>query len=195
MEKNLFDIVREFSSHEFEIQTYWDTDEKEEENEEQDQNKEQKENEKQDQNEQTSEELEKDEGDEENAYKIQVKQNQSVFKIHGLNPDDFPSFPSLVQEKGQKIKVKDMLEVIDKTLYCVSLDESRYHLTGVFLDQVERGKYRFVATDGHRMSFIDIQGEYNKEFPKEGIIIPKKGLQEVKKMLSSAKKGNIWDSL
>ena len=41
------------------------------------------------------------------------------------------------------------MEVVDKTLYCVSLDESRYHLTGVYLEQLS-SKYRFVATDGHR---------------------------------------------
>lgn len=115
---------------------------------------------------------------------IQLKQNQSVFKIHGLNPEDFPKFPTLKKEKSQKIPVGDFVEVVDKTLYCVSLDESRYHLTGVFLEQLS-SKYRFVATDGHRMSFIDIDGEEN-EYLKSGIIIPKKGLIEAKKMLAHA---------
>ena len=121
-------------------------------------------------------------------YQVTIKQNQSLFKIHSLNPDDFPVFPPLKQEQKQGVLVEDVLEVIDKTLYCVSLDESRYHLTGVFLEQVS-SKYRFVATDGHRMSFIDINGEKNEEL-KAGIIIPRKGLQEVKKMLSQAEKGD-----
>ena len=127
-------------------------------------------------------------------HQIKLTQNQSIFKIHGLNPKDFPKFPTLKQEKSQKILVEDFLEVIDKTLYCVSLDESRYHLTGVFLEQISSSKYRFVATDGHRMSFIDINGEKNEEL-KSGIIIPKKGLQEVKKCYSKLKKGKKWRSV
>ena len=123
----------------------------------------------------------------ETNYKVKLQQGQSVFKIHGLNPEDFPQFPDLKQEKPQSFLVDEFLEVIDKTLYCVSLDESRYHLTGVFLEQVDSSKYRFVATDGHRMSFIDIKA--GKEKLKTGIIIPRKGLQEVKKMLSLAEKG------
>lgn len=117
--------------------------------------------------------------------RIQIKQKQSLFKIHGLNPEDFPSFPPLQKKKKQKFSVKDFLDVIDKTLYCVSLDESRYHLTGVFLEQSSSSKNRFVATDGHRMSLIDISGEKNEEL-KSGIIIPRKALQELKKMLSQA---------
>ena len=117
---------------------------------------------------------------------IHIKQASSFFKIKGLNPEDFPSFPVLKQKKKQTFLVGEILEVIDKTLYCVSLDESRYHLTGVFLESVS-SQFRFVATDGHRMSFIDIKGGQNEDL-ENGIIIPKKGLQELKKMLAGADK-------
>ena len=125
---------------------------------------------------------------EEENHRVKVHQDQSVFKINSLNPEEFPSFPPLKQNQRQSLLVEDLLEVIDKTLYCVSLDESRYHLTGVFLEQISPLKYRFAATDGHRMSFIDINGEKNEEL-KQGVIIPRKGLQEVKKMLASAQEG------
>lgn len=121
-------------------------------------------------------------------YQVGIKQNQSLFKIHGLNPEDFPKFPPIKQKSLQNLLVENVLEVIDKTLYCVSLDESRYHLTGVFLEQIS-SHYRFAATDGHRMSFIDIPGDKNSNL-KEGIIIPKKGLGEVKKMLAHTEAGD-----
>ena len=123
----------------------------------------------------------------EENYKVLIRQNKSVFKIHGLNPDDFPKFPPFKRKESHKISAERFLEVIDKTLYCVSLDESRYHLTGVFLERMD-SKYRFVATDGHRLSFIEIEGS-GKEGQDLGIIIPKKGLIEIKKMLSSAESG------
>ena len=115
---------------------------------------------------------------------VQIKQASSSFKVNGLNPEDFPSFPVLKHKKKQTFSARDILEVIDKTLYCVSLDESRYHLTGVFLESVS-SKCRFVATDGHRMSFIDIKGDKSEDL-EQGIIIPRKGLQELKKMLAGA---------
>ena len=118
---------------------------------------------------------------------VHIKQASSSFKINGLNPEDFPSFPVLKQKKKQIFLVEDILEAIDKSLYCVSLDESRYHLTGVFLEQVS-SNYRFVATDGHRMSFIDVKAKSKDENLEHGIIIPRKGLQELKKMLAGADK-------
>ena len=118
---------------------------------------------------------------------VHIKQGSSLFRINGLNPDDFPSFPVLKQKKKQVFLVGDILEAIEKTLYCVSLDESRYHLTGVYLEQ-NSSKYRFVATDGHRMSFLDVKGGGKNEDLEQGIIIPRKGLQELRKMLAGADK-------
>ncbi len=121
---------------------------------------------------------------------VKIKGEHSVFRIHGLKPEDFPPFPSFKQKNNYQIPVEDLLEVIDKTLYCVSLDESRYHLTGVFCEKISPSSYRFVATDGHRMSFVDIISKNFKDF-EGGVIIPKKGLQEIKKMLSMSEEGDI----
>jgi len=123
-------------------------------------------------------------------FNLEIKQDRSKFKVHGLNPDDFPAFPSLKKKNKQSLKVGEFLDIIEKTLYCVSGDESRYHLTGVFLEQI-KSSFRFVATDGHRMSFLDVEVADIKGID-EGIIIPKKALQELKKMLSQ---GDTEDSV
>jgi len=119
---------------------------------------------------------------------VRIKGKNSNFCIHGLSANDFPPFPSFKQNKSYRISVTDLLDIIDKTLYCVSLDESRYHLTGVFCEQISPSTCRFVATDGHRMSFVDLLRKDLNDF-KDGVIIPKKGLQEIKKILSSAESG------
>ena len=121
--------------------------------------------------------------------RVKIKQNTGVFCLNGLNPEDYPVFPEVKIKKFQKIKAKDLLNIIDKTIYCVSLDESRYHLTGVFCDFTKEGS-RFVATDGHRMSFVDIPSE-NLLSLKEGVIIPRKGLGELRKMLSSEEDADV----
>ena len=133
---------------------------------------------------------------EENNQKIKIKTETSTFHIFGLNPDDFLVFAPIEAKKFQKIPVMEFLDIVDKTLYCVSLDESRYHLTGVFCEPFTNSStYRFAATDGHRLAFFDLQLP-EKDFVsfKEGVIIPRKGLQEIKRMIGvSGEEGESFE--
>jgi len=74
--------------------------------------------------------------------------------------------------------------MIDKTIYSVSNDETRYHLNGVYFEQQTEG-YIMVATDGHRMSLIKRAISSDKPFISHGVIIPRKGLYEIKKLLEA----------
>ena len=116
--------------------------------------------------------------------KIKIQKEQAVFQIHGLEDESFPRFPSIKSKTFQKIKSHNLIEAIDKTIYSTSLDEARYHLTGVYFESFDKG-YRFVSTDGHRMSCLDIPLSNSFLSFKEGVIIPRKGLQEIKRMLLS----------
>lgn len=118
--------------------------------------------------------------------KIEIKQGDSVFQINTLKVSDFPEFPKIQIDKFQKIKTTEIIKLIDKILYCASYDESRYHLTGIYLEAIKKEScYRFVSTDGHRMSFADIfVNEFLDFNTEEGIIIPKKTFQEIKKIIS-----------
>ena len=122
----------------------------------------------------------------ESGKRIQVKKDRSVFQIQSMKQEDFPVFPPIQSKKFQNFQVKDILSAIDRTIYCTSLDDSRYHLMGVLCEpSPNKAGYRFVATDGYRMSFVDISVTDFLDF-KESVIIPKKALQEIKKMLSAA---------
>lgn len=123
---------------------------------------------------------------------IYIEQHNSIFKIPSLDFQDYPKIGELDKKESHKILVADFLDVIDKTLFCASLDESRYHLTGIFLEQIDSNFLRFVATDGHRLSYIDVK-KNTKLNLKEGIIIPKKALIEAKKMFSQAKLGDFLE--
>lgn len=119
---------------------------------------------------------------------IEISQGKSVFNIVGLNPEEYPVFPTLSTDKFTKINSKVLSEMIEKTIYSVSNDETRYHLNGVFFEKQNKdGKtyFRMVATDGHRLSLVDraIETMSEKFDLGTGIIIPKKGLNELKKIL------------
>jgi len=119
---------------------------------------------------------------------LKITQGKSVFNIVGIKPEEFPVFPALNSKNFIKIDSHLFKDMIDKTIFCVSHDETRYHLNGVFLEKTADKDFRMVATDGHRLSLVTRSSESNIKLDNisNGIIIPRKGLYEIKKLLESA---------
>jgi DNA polymerase-3 subunit beta len=125
---------------------------------------------------------------------ITLQCGKSVFNIAGLDPDEFPSLPSYQDGYFSKISTHLMREMIEKTVFAASNEESRYHLNGVLFIQKKQdigpsgtgqgGQeiLRMVATDGHRLSLIDRESPTIRGIEK-GIIMPKKGVLEIKKIM------------
>src|ERR1700677_641305 len=125
------------------------------------------------------------------SHKIILTCQKSIFKVHGLPKDDFPILPEVKKDKVFKVKGSLLQEMIRKTIFAVSTDETRYVLNGVFF-QVDGGKLRMVATDGHRLAFIEKKLE-NKSENKSSVIIPTKALNELTKVISDLEKGKEED--
>jgi len=121
------------------------------------------------------------------SHKMILVCQKSNFKIHGLPKDDFPILPEVKKDKVFRIKGALIQEMIRKTIFAVSTDETRYVLNGVYF-QVENGKLRMVATDGHRLAFIQKKLEGKNE-DKANVIIPTKTLNELSKVISDLGKG------
>lgn len=116
---------------------------------------------------------------------ITLQCGKSIFNLVGLDPDEFPSFPTYQDEYFSKVSTHLMKEIIEKTVFAASNEESRYHLNGVLFSQSQQGTkvvLRMVATDGHRLSLIDRENQAIRGIEK-GIIIPKKGVLEIKKIM------------
>ncbi len=120
-------------------------------------------------------------------HKMILVCQKSNFKVHGLPKDDFPILPEVKKDKVFKVKGSLLQEMIHKTIFAVSTDETRYVLNGVFF-QAEGGKIRMVATDGHRLAFIQKKLE-GKADEKCNVIIPTKTLNELSKVISDVSKG------
>ncbi len=120
---------------------------------------------------------------------LEIRQNKSVFNIVGISAEEYPVFPTFSTKEFLKVDAAVLSEMIEKTIYSVSSDETRYHLNGVFFERQGSGEvgketYRMVATDGHRLSLVDRQTEFKGiGMPAHGVIIPRKGLFEIKKLL------------
>ena len=121
--------------------------------------------------------------------KLKLKQKSSVFHLSSASVQDFPEFPPFNMEKTFSIKSESLKRLIEKTIYCSSLDDVRYHLTGVFFEVAQKSEnsskpcFRFVATDGHRLGLAEQTFEDDFSMEK-GVIISRKGVSEIKKLLT-----------
>jgi len=123
---------------------------------------------------------------------IEVECGKALFNIVGLSADEFPNFPKPEQAQFLTLNSSLCKEMIEKTFFAVSQDESKYNLNGIFCQvQQETNLLRLVATDGHRLSMIDknIEVSESSELSK-GVILPRKGILELKKLAEEGE-GNL----
>lgn len=104
------------------------------------------------------------------------------FQLKSIASDKFPELQTISEDKFFDIDQKDIIEMINQTIFAVSDDETRYFMNGVYLEKQDTSLI-MVATDGRRLSYIQKQKEFAMvEVP--GVIIPIKVLQLVKKYAS-----------
>lgn len=120
---------------------------------------------------------------------VEIKSGKSVFKIVGMDAREFPEFPKFEGEKLFAMPAKAIREMIEKTLFSVSVDETRHSLNGVFIEESGGGKVRMVATDGHRLAAIE-RGIGSVGLEK-GVILPRKGLMELRRLLEEGEEGVV----
>ncbi len=96
-------------------------------------------------------------------------------------------FPHLQFNSNNQFEISSekLLEVIQKTSHAISNDETRLFLNGIFLQEID-SKLRAVSTDGFRLALVETEVDvYNIDTLINGIIIPKKGVAELKKIAES----------
>ena len=115
---------------------------------------------------------------------LEVKSGPSEFRIVGLPAEDFPALPRFEKVPFADVDPAMLLDMIERTFFAVSTDETRYNLNGVYFEPSAEA-LRLVATDGHRLSLVE--RKMGATFGlKRGVILPKKGLQELRKLLAEA---------
>jgi DNA polymerase III subunit beta len=117
--------------------------------------------------------------------KVEIKASNFMCNLQGINPDEFPVLPSVDGFQFFEIEAKVLTEVIGKTIYAAATEEGRFTLNGIYMEKLDGGLLRFVATDGHRMSAVDREVEGAKDLKlAAGIILPKKGMLELQKLIA-----------
>jgi len=118
---------------------------------------------------------------------LTIRSNVSKFSLSCLPRDEFPIIETKTN-KGKKLvlKAEDIFNLIDKTKFAISNEETRYFLNGLYFNTFSNDKssyITFVGTDGHRLATSTLATSENIEnIP--GVIIPKKTINELSKLLS-----------
>jgi DNA polymerase-3 subunit beta len=120
--------------------------------------------------------------------RVRLTSGAAEFNIVGQPAEDYPPFPRAEKVNFVPVDPSALLEMIEKTQFAISADETRHNLNGVFFETAE-GNVRMVATDGHRLSLIQrpLTGQFNL---KRGVIVPRKGLFELRRLLSEDQTGS-----
>jgi DNA polymerase III subunit beta len=103
---------------------------------------------------------------------------RSRFKMPGLSKDNFPEI-KIFDSVYWTIPSDLIRTFISRTIFAITTEESRYALNGAKMELSGKG-IRMVATDGHRLSFIERQSDFGDA--KLDVLIPKKTLAELARL-------------
>lgn len=116
--------------------------------------------------------------------RLEIITSHGKFRMNGVNADEYPSLPGVNLTAKATVAALTLLEMINKTIYAVSTDETRFNLNGICFKvegQTQKKFLQLVATDGHRLAMI--KRPAGKLDFKEEAIVPRKGLAEMRKLL------------
>ena len=117
---------------------------------------------------------------------LTIRSNVSKFSLSCLPKDEFPLIEANVNNSKRIIvKSQTILNLINKTKFAISNEETRYFLNGLYFNissDKNVSNLTFVGTDGHRLATSSaIISTSVSEIP--GVIIPKKTINELSKLL------------
>lgn len=121
--------------------------------------------------------------------KLLISCGNANFSLPNIIASNFPDFEEDDYEHDFTLLNTDLVDLLVKTKFAVSLDDTRYNLNGVYVHTDEHFLY-CVATDGHRLSCI------KKPRPKGingrlSVIVPRKTVTELLKILDENSEVNI----
>ncbi len=112
---------------------------------------------------------------------ITITSSASEFKLLLMSEEDFPKFPLFDGDKSIEISDDKIKDLIRKTIYACSTDESRPLFTGILFD-VNSDNITCVGTNTHRLAIKSIAQENAEPI---SLIIPAKVLAEIARNLNS----------
>src|SRR6476469_9712534 len=113
--------------------------------------------------------------------KMQVVAGRSRFNLSTLPRDDFPVIAEGDLPTRFELPAAMLRQIIEKTRFAISSEETRYYLMGIFFHVVD-DQLRAAATDGHRLARITVPRPDGADGMPD-VIVPRKAVQELYRLL------------
>jgi DNA polymerase-3 subunit beta len=115
---------------------------------------------------------------------VQIRCGRSNTKMVGMARANYPQVPEFPSVAATSITAASLKTLIARTIFAISNEESRYTLNGALLI-LKAESLAMVATDGHRLSYVEKPNEVLEGISGEKrVLIPRKALQELQQLLS-----------
>jgi DNA polymerase-3 subunit beta len=124
--------------------------------------------------------------------RMTVKAGRSRFSLPTLPRDDFPVIVEGDLPTSFELPAATLAQLIDRTRFAISTEETRYYLNGIFFHVVE-DELKAAATDGHRLARYTLKRPDGSEGMPD-IIVPRKCVAELRKLLEEASATNVLTS-
>jgi len=121
----------------------------------------------------------------EDGEQMAIISGRSRFHLACLSPDGFPDLKAEAFTHTFSMPASALAELIERTQFAISNEETRYYLNGIYLHTIASDKttvLRAVATDGHRLARAEGPAPAGAE-GMPGIIVPRKTVGEIQKLL------------
>ena len=124
--------------------------------------------------------------------KMHLSAGRSRFHLSTLPRDDFPVISEGELPTRFELPAATLRQIVDKTRFAISSEETRYYLMGIFLHVVD-DQLKAAATDGHRLARIVIPKPDGADGMPD-VIVPRKCVAELRKLLEEVE-GTVEVSL
>ena len=116
---------------------------------------------------------------------VQIRSGRSNTKMVGMARANYPQVPEFPAVTATSISTVALKTLINRTIFAISNEESRYTLNGALL-VIKAESLAMVATDGHRLAYVEKPNEILEGISGEKrVLIPRKALQELQQLLSN----------
>jgi DNA polymerase-3 subunit beta len=115
---------------------------------------------------------------------VEIVSEKKKYKLVGMAKENFPALP-VMPHTLVKIPAAILENLIRKTKFAISMEESRYTLNGGLLI-LKPDTLAMVATDGHRLALAETDHKLAGLNGEVKLLIPKKAMDEVEKLSVAA---------
>lgn len=121
--------------------------------------------------------------------RLKLRAGRGSYRLATLPAVDFPSIDEFHGDLGVAVEAGVLRSALERTAFAMAQNDVRYFLNGVLFD-VEGGRLRCVATEGHRLALAERPLAETIGRGRQ-FIVPRKGVIEMQRILADLGEGEV----